>query len=70
MAGTLQHFLFVQNQSRDKQTSQRGLQQDKVVFFVHEVIRQIGVESSLWLDPFGAQRRHYNELDAIEKLTR
>jgi len=43
MAGTLQHFLFAQNQSRDKQTSQRRLQQDKVVFFVHEVIRHLAV---------------------------
>jgi hypothetical protein len=43
MAGTLQHFLFVQNQSRDKQTSQRRLQQGKVVFFVHEVIRHMAV---------------------------
>jgi len=40
MAGTFQHFLFVQNQSRDKQTSQCGLSQDKVVFLVHEVIRR------------------------------
>jgi hypothetical protein len=31
------------NQSCDKQTQPRVLQQDKVVFFVHEVIRHVAV---------------------------